>query len=74
MPLLEQLDRLGAARAGDRLVIQILECIDGRRADPWIVLDQQDARARDVGLAFGALDRRVQPDRCRSGFGPRQIN
>ena len=59
--LSNKLDGLGAAGAGDRLVVQILKRIDGRRADPRIVLDQQDARAGDVGLAFGALHRRVQP-------------
>ena len=63
--LLEQLDRFGAARAGDRLIIQIFQRIDGRRPDPRIVLDQQDARSGDMRLAFGALGRRVQPDRGR---------
>ena len=43
--LLEQLDGFGAARAGDRLVIEVLQRIDGRGAHPRIVLDQQDARA-----------------------------
>ena len=72
--LLEQLDGFGAARAGDRLVIEVLERIDRRRADPGIILDQQDARAGHMRFALGALDRRVQPHRRRGGFGARQID
>ena len=55
----EQLDRLGAAGAGDRLVIQVLERADGRGAHPRIVLDEQDLGAGDVDVALARLGRGV---------------
>ena len=67
--LVEQLDRLGAAGAGDRLVIEVLERADGRGAHARIVLDQQDARAGHGRLGFaaaspGAAAGSARPPRC----------
>src|SRR5574338_81701 len=72
---LEQLDRLGAAAAGDRLVVEVLERSDGRSAHPRVVLDQQDPRAGDMGVGLGALLRGgVQPHRRSRGLGARQVD
>ena len=56
----EQLDRLGAAAAGDRIVIEVLERADGRGAHARIVLDQQDAGAGDMDV--GGLACAGRPD------------
>ncbi len=59
---LEQIDRLGAAAAGDRLVIEILKSTDGRSADARVVFDEQDTGAGDVDVRILApLNRRMDP-------------
>ena len=70
----EHLDRLGAAGAGDRFVIEVLERTDGRGADPRVVLDDQDPRAGHVRLGLGALDDGMDADRRRGALGARQID
>ena len=69
----EQLDRLGAAGAGDRLVIELLERADGRGADPRIVLDQQDPGAGDVDVGSRARWAAGWSRTRRGGLGARQI-
>src|SRR5262249_13883223 len=70
---LEQLYRFRPARAGDGLVIQILERADGRGAHAGVVLDEQDAGARHPRIRIGELRRRADADRRRR-FGPWQID
>ena len=68
----EDLDGFGAAPAGDRIIIQVLERIDRRHAHARIVLDEQDPRTGDMDIgSLGPLNRRMNPDLCRL-FGTRQ--
>ena len=61
----EHLDRLGAAGAGDRFVVEILERADSRGADARIVLDDQDAGAGDVDVGVSVRwTRRMDADRA----------
>ena len=71
---LEQVDRLCAAAAGDRLVIQILERADGRGADSRVVLDEQYSSTGDMDVGILApLDRRMDPD-FRGLFRARKVD
>jgi len=74
-PGFEQFDRFRAARAGNRVIIQVLERSDSCGANARVILDQQYLGARDMGVGLAAVADRVKLDRCRGGsLGARQVD